>query len=158
MNFVFINFLNVIKMKNLKNPRKNIKILNFQIKFDSKYQILIPFSSFFLTFDQMDGTWSIWSHYPIDSIIWDPIKRSLLYYHSQVLKLLSWMSTFFLFIWENINLLKIERQKDRKTERQKDRKRGVNTYYLFKVTHKHYCYHFQVLKLLSFMVLLNFFG
>ncbi len=50
------------------------------IYFDSNNWILILLSIFFYVhFDQMNGTWPIWSHYPIDPIIWDPIKRSLLY-------------------------------------------------------------------------------
>ncbi len=41
---------------------------------------MIPLTSFFyLLFDQMDGTWAIWSLYPIDPFIRDPIKRSPLY-------------------------------------------------------------------------------
>ena len=46
------------------------------IYFDSNNRILIPLSSlFYLHFDQMGGTWPIWSRYPIDPIIRDPIKR-----------------------------------------------------------------------------------
>ena len=58
MNFVFNNFLNVIKIKKLqKIPEKKIKILNFQTKFNSNNQILIPLSSFlYQHFDQMDRT------------------------------------------------------------------------------------------------------
>jgi len=60
------------------------KVLKYWIpitKFDSNNRILIPLSSlFYLHFDQMGGTWPIWSHYPIDPIIRYPIKRSLLYY------------------------------------------------------------------------------
>ncbi len=66
---------------------KSIKIRYFdskKLKFDPNNHILIPLSSFFyLHFDQTDGTWPIWSHYPIDPNIRDPIKRSLLYFNKQ---------------------------------------------------------------------------
>jgi hypothetical protein len=72
INNFLINFPKVIETKSW------IK-LSF-IYFDSNNQILIPLSSFFYQhFDQMNGTWPIWSHYPIDPIIRDPIKWSLLY-------------------------------------------------------------------------------
>ncbi len=61
--------------------------------------ILIPLSSFFhLHFDQMNGTWPIWSHYLIDPIIQDPIKRSLLYCHwikAVIVRSLFWQKNFF---------------------------------------------------------------
>ena len=64
-------FLRVIKTKNWN------KLLNY---FDSNNRILITLSRlFYVQFVQMDGTLPIWSHYPIDPIIRDPIKRILLY-------------------------------------------------------------------------------
>ncbi len=82
--FLKINFLKVIRTKNGK------KLLI--IYFDSNNRILIPLSSFFsLQFDQMNGTWPIWSHYPIDPIIRDPIKRSLLYFINNSLIVISWL-------------------------------------------------------------------
>ena len=57
-----------------------IPFLKLSGSFDSNNRTLITLSGFFsLHFDQMDGTLPMWSHYPTDPIIRDPIKRSLLY-------------------------------------------------------------------------------
>jgi hypothetical protein len=94
----FIYFLKVMKVIYLKIG-KNTFLKLFIIYFDSNNRVPIPLSSFFrLHFDQMNWTWPIWSHYPIDPIIRDPIKRSLLYnfiWNSTTKTLNDWFLTFF---------------------------------------------------------------